>query len=61
MEIMKNKTLYACFIPVSIENDTDEIKNLHSKKASQNSDLPTNIIEVNAEIYCYFFSNQYLN
>ena len=44
-----------CFKEVIIEEIEKEISKLNSKKASQNSDIPTRIVKENADIFADIF------
>ena len=47
----KKAQINFCFKEVSIEDIQKEILNLNNKKASQNSDIPTKIIQKNSDIF----------
>ena len=47
----KKAQINFCFKEVSIEEIQKQILNLNSKKASQNSDIPTKIIKENSDIF----------
>lgn len=49
-----------CFKEITIEEMENEIHNLSSKKASENTDIPTRIITENADIFVdYLYKSIY--